>query len=242
MNNIINKIENKKVKEKITPIIPKDASSLIILRNTRKSIKVLMGRRPDNSRFMPGFYVFPGGALEKIDYYISCSSSLHKSISLKQINSKNISHSIALALAAIRETAEETGLMLASKKNTISSSKNLIDTSWQNFKNYNCEPSLDKLFYLGRAVTPAFLKIRFNARFFVAYEKDFLGKVKTNDELEELSWIKLEDIKNFICADVTEFMIKELLKLNGNISKLNSANRKKPMFTWRNRKRLITWS
>ena len=52
------------------PVHPKDASSLIILRNSRKSIEVLMGRRPLSSRFMPGIYVFPGGALDKTDYYV----------------------------------------------------------------------------------------------------------------------------------------------------------------------------
>ncbi len=40
------------------------ASLLLVERSGRR---VLMGRRPEASRFMPGVYVFPGGAVESAD-------------------------------------------------------------------------------------------------------------------------------------------------------------------------------
>ena len=47
--------------------IPRDASSVIIIKKYNK-LYVLMGRRPRTSKFMPGIYVFPGGALDKSDF------------------------------------------------------------------------------------------------------------------------------------------------------------------------------
>ena len=49
------------------PIKPKDASTLIIIKNDKKNTYVLMGQRSINSKFMPGVFVFPGGATEKDD-------------------------------------------------------------------------------------------------------------------------------------------------------------------------------
>ena len=49
------------------PIKPKDASTLIIIKNDRKNTHVLMGQRSIKSKFMPGVFVFPGGAIEKDD-------------------------------------------------------------------------------------------------------------------------------------------------------------------------------
>ena len=55
--------------------IPKDAASIIILRERKGKIYVLMGKRPENSRFMPGVYVFPGGVLERKDYLTKNSNA-----------------------------------------------------------------------------------------------------------------------------------------------------------------------
>ena len=45
-------------------VTPKDAATLILIDRTRKTPKLLMGRRHDGHKFMPGKYVFPGGRIE----------------------------------------------------------------------------------------------------------------------------------------------------------------------------------
>src|SRR5258708_22979635 len=60
------------VKEYNTPgrppvVRPRDAASLILLRGEGKALEVLAGRRPRHARFMPGVYVFPGGAIDPPD-------------------------------------------------------------------------------------------------------------------------------------------------------------------------------
>ena len=87
---------------------------------------------------------------------------------------------------------------------------------------------------------PSKLKIRFHARFFLAFYEDFIGNMKANRELENLDWISLNEAKNKKIADVTEFMLNEIIKLNNNYSKV-SKKKVFPMFTWRNNKRWIKW-
>ena len=96
------------------------------------------------------------------------------------------------------------------------------------------------MLFFGRAITPSKLKIRFHARFFLAFYEDFVGNMKANRELENLGWISLNEAKNKKIADVTEFMLNEIIKLNNNYS--NVSNKKFfPMFTWRKNKRWIKW-
>ena len=94
------------------------------------------------------------------------------------------------------------------------------------------------MLFFGRAITPAKLKIRFHARFFLAFYEDFIGKIKANRELENLDWISLSEAKNNKISDVTEFMLNEN-KLNNNYS--NVYKKVFPMFTWKNNKRWIKW-
>ncbi len=221
---------------------PKDASTIIIIKKEKKITSVLMGQRPMNSRFMPGVFVFPGGVLEKTDF-LACKFFKPKAnshINYKRMKARSTSHAQSLLLTAIRETVEETGLYLAKKEILKEKSHNLDESTWKKFFKNAYLPSTDKLYFFGRAITPAHLKIRFHARFFIAFYEDFIGKLKSNGELNNLRWISLEDAKNENVADVTEFMINELIKLNNNFSNIH-LKKTFPMFTWKNKKRWIKW-
>ncbi len=201
-----------------------------------------MGQRPMQSRFMPGVYVFPGGVTEKEDLlaYKFFKLKPNKKVNKKAMKSYSNSHCQSLLLTAIRETAEETGLYLAESNRNPSKSFINGESSWNNFTEKSYIPSIHKLLFFGRAITPSKLKIRFHARFFIAFYEDFVGKMKANRELENLGWISLNEAKNKKIADVTEFMLDEIVKLNNNYS--NLSNKKFfPMFTWRKNKRWIKW-
>jgi len=49
------------------PVRPRDAASLILLRERSTGLEVLLGRRGKDARFMPGRYVFPGGRVTAED-------------------------------------------------------------------------------------------------------------------------------------------------------------------------------
>ena len=224
------------------PTKPKDASTLIIIRKNKKKTFVLMGQRPMQSRFMPGVYVFPGGVTEKEDLqaYKFFKLKPNKKVNKKAVKSYSNSHCQSLLLTAIRETAEETGLYLAKSDRNLSKPFINGESSWNHFTEKSYIPSIHKLLFFGRAITPSKLKIRFHARFFIAFYEDFVGKMKANRELENLDWISLNEAKNKKIADVTEFMLDEIIKLNDNYS--NLSNKKFfPMFTWRKNKRWIKW-
>ena len=224
------------------PTKPKDASTLIIIRKNKNKTFVLMGQRPMQSRFMPGVYVFPGGVTEKEDLqaYKFFKLKPNKKVNKKAMKSYSNSHCQSLLLTAIRETAEETGLYLAEADRSPSKPFINNESSWNHFTEKSYIPSIHKLLFFGRAITPSKLKIRFHARFFLAFYEDFVGNMKANRELENLDWITLNEAKNKKIADVTEFMLDEIIKLNNNYS--NLSNKKFfPMFTWRKNKRWIKW-
>ena len=102
---------------------PRDATSVIIIRRDKNKCYILMGRRPKSAKFMPGFYVFPGGALDSNDYYISHAYYPKSKISNTKLKTYSHRKSKALLCSAIRETAEETGLFLGKK---VKSKKYLI--------------------------------------------------------------------------------------------------------------------
>ena len=61
----------------VRPVRPKPAASLVITKQKKNDLYVLMGQRPKNSRFAPSVWVFPGGRVEKSDM-------LNKSIKLSK--------------------------------------------------------------------------------------------------------------------------------------------------------------
>ena len=86
------------------PVVrPRDAASLILLRGEGKALEVLAGRRPLHVRFMPGVYVFPGGAIDppdRVAWSVECGS---------EALGPTLARS---ARAALRETWEEAGVLI----------------------------------------------------------------------------------------------------------------------------------
>ena len=219
---------------------PKDASSVIIINKKKNDLYVLMGKRPAKSRFMPSIYVFPGGAVDKTDYKVNKIFKLSTDLKKTLLKSRSQAHTIAIMLAGIRETAEECGLFLTRKTKFLNHKDLAFDNMWNLFLKKSLLPSIQNLHYFGRAITPAYLKTRFHARFFISNFKDFSGKIKTNGELENLEWIKLSKARLLPLADVTEFLINRLIEFKNKSSRMEGVGIY-PMFTRRNKKMWVKW-
>lgn len=180
----------------------RDAASLIVYRNNSNIIEVLMGRRRKQATFAPSVYVFPGGTLDTADNILT-SAPPFKTDGLSAVVKSNIH---ALANAAIRETWEETGLLLA-EKGKLTRSRH---ATWEQLRLKELVPSPQHLAYLGRAITPSDSLTRFHARFFVAPLERFSGTLIDEGELLDLRWVPLEEPANLPMYDVTEFMLDEL--------------------------------
>ena len=189
-----------------SPVKPKHAASLVITRQKKKKLYVLMGQRPKNSKFAPNVWVFPGGKVEKSDK-LNKDIKLNRKIltDLKKLKANNLLSS-ALISAALRETYEETGLKLINQ-------------------------NLEDLWVLARAITPANQKIRFDTKFFVLDENNFTNKIKGNGELHNLGFINIREAIKLPLFDITQFLLEDLESLNQK--KINS---KYFPFFWRYKK------
>ncbi len=202
-------------------VMPKDAATLILLDCTGSEPKVLMGKRHDRHVFMPGAYVFPGGRLDPIDRTMPVAASLDPRAERKlmaQIKRPNAAKARALALAAVRETFEETGLLLGAKSAELPTKP---DNAWAAFVEAGVLPDLSTMHFIARAVTPPRRKRRYDTRFFtadastIAHKID--GKVGADFELVELVWLPLSQIKQRIeLMAITEIVLRELNTLLEN--------------------------
>ena len=86
------------------PARPLPAATVLLLRDTPAGIEVLMTRRSLNASFAPGAYVFPGGGIDPQD------AAAHGQATCRPTQSQ--AH-LTQAIAAIRESFEELGVLLA---------------------------------------------------------------------------------------------------------------------------------
>jgi len=196
-------------------VTPKDASTLILLDRSGSEPKVLMGKRHDRHVFMPGAYVFPGGRVDPIDRSMQVAASLDPRAEQKlmaHIKRPNAAKARALALAAVRETFEETGLLLGAKASAMPAKP---DNAWAAFVDAGILPDLSTMHFVARAVTPPRRKRRYDTRFFTADASTIAhrieGKVGADFELVELVWLPLSEVKQRIeLMAITEIVLREL--------------------------------
>jgi 8-oxo-dGTP pyrophosphatase MutT (NUDIX family) len=174
---------------------PKDAATLILVDRTNQIPKVLVGKRHDKVVFMPGKFVFPGGRVDKADNRVPVAAPIPKALEqnlLKGSPKITPSRARSLAVAAIREACEETGLCLGRK---ISGASPKLEGAWQPFTDAGLLPDPSGLFLIARAITPPGRVRRFDTRFFtadasaIAHRVD--GVIHPEAELVELVWVEL---------------------------------------------------
>ena len=56
---------------------PRDSATLILIDRAHDVPKVLLGRRHERHRFLPGKFVFPGGRIEPTDRKMASAAALH---------------------------------------------------------------------------------------------------------------------------------------------------------------------
>lgn len=193
---------------------PQDAATLIIIDRSGAAPKVLLGRRHDAHKFMPGKFVFPGGRVEKTDRLMPAARELDPRTEarlLARSGQTNAGKARAFALAAVRETFEETGLMLGVKGQ---SSPNAPGGLWSAFAEAGVQPDLAALHFVGRAITPPGRPRRFDTRFFavdaqtIAHRVD--GIVGPQAELVELVWIPIAETQRLGLLTITAIILEEL--------------------------------
>jgi len=197
------------------PAVPvRDAATLILIDRSGAVPKVLMGRRHHSHRFMPGKYVFPGGRLEANDRLMPAIGQLDPRAEarlLRQVARPSRALARGLALSAIRETCEETGLLIGSKRDDAPAAP---DGPWQAFAQARVHPDLASLYFIARAITPPRQSLRYDTRFFVteatmiAHRID--GITGPDAELVELVWLPVAETARLDIAQVTRVVLRWL--------------------------------
>src|SRR5438132_2738987 len=173
---------------------PKDAATLILIDRSGEKPKVLVGKRHDKVVFMPGKYVFPGGRVDKSDNRVPVAAPISAELEanlLKGSPKITASRARSLAVAAIREACEETGLCLGRKAEGGAK----LDGPWQPFSDAGLLPDPSGLFLIARAITPPGRVRRFDTRFFTADASAIThrveGVIHPDAELVELVWVEI---------------------------------------------------
>ena len=211
---------------------PRDAATLIIVRRQRE---VLLGVRSAGHVFMPHLYVFPGGRVDPGDARVPCPLSLRPAVEDKLLRSTTRARARALAMTAVRETFEETGLVVGERPRVPVRTRS---PHWKPFFDLGQVPALHRLDYVARAITPPNRVRRYDARFFMVDAKHVAGELEGNGELEDLRWVNLRGAHRLALSPITELVLRLLRRrIDGEPEKADQV----PFFRQLNGKELIEY-
>ena len=202
----------------MTEVPIRDAATILLVRDCQTRPRVLMGQRGARAAFMPNKFVFPGGAVDAGDASVALAQPLPALCEARLRQDCDGDRSHALAVAAIRELWEETGLLLGQP----GAWHGNPPADWAGFAASGHLPAAHMLNFVFRAVTPPGRPRRFDARFFlvdadhlISDPDDFSG---ASDELSNLQWVVMEDARQFNLPFITEVVLAEVMALLPDIA------------------------
>jgi len=186
---------------------PKDAATLLVIRRDGASPRVLIGRRVRGHAFMPDKWVFPGGRIHPADYRVAAATELQPDAAAALARTCPPPRARALALTAIRETFEETGLIIGAPATGTTRSP-----EWRAFLGTGHLPHLEPLQFVGRAITPPARSRRFDARFFTVDARHLasLDPGSGSGELDEIAWFDWEAAAALDLPSITRAILGEV--------------------------------
>lgn len=181
---------------------PRDAATLLVLDQSGAEPKLLMGQRHHNMKFMPGKFVFPGGRVEPQDYLATVGCRMPRAVTSKLLRGvKGAAHrqrAFALAHAALRETQEETGVIIGTGANLPGNAEPV-------------RPDFAAFRFLARAITPARRPRRFDTRFFVVPAEQITSRGPITDgEFTAIEWFSLSDARQEDLPEITRIILDDL--------------------------------
>ncbi len=153
---------------------PRDAATTIAARPGPGGPEVVVVERAGASRFLPGYVVFPGGAVEPRD----------RDLAERWFGTADE----ALRACAVRELAEEAGLALTAEGLRSAGAADrlaAVDAS---------PPSVDRLRLISHWVAPATTPIRFNVRFFAVVVPRGVDPLADGHEATRAWWTRPADL------------------------------------------------
>ena len=192
-------------------LVPRDAATVMLLRDGPDGVEVFMMRRTLNAAFVGGFYVFPGGAVDAADRAAEVEAScvgLTDADASEQLSIP--SGGLAFWVAAVRECFEEAGVLLAAgadgtlvhfaddrsehrfeahRRAVHAGERRLIDIC----ADEGLRLAVGDIEYVSHWITPVGEPRRFDTRFFVARAP--IGQEPLHDDHETIAslWVRPAD-------------------------------------------------
>ena len=228
--------------------VPIRPAATVMLIDDRPDLQVFMLERHANTVFAGGMWVFPGGAGDHQDdaaYFqdIATHRSDREASDLMGIESGGI----AYYMAAIRETFEEAGILLALHRED-ESPLLINEENAARFENYrdrlnageielktileqeNLLADVGQMHYIARWITPLGSPRRFDARFFIARIPSSQIPLHDDGELVNSDWLRPAEVLKKYAADemamisVTERMVRSLSLFDSSETAIRSAS------------------
>ena len=176
------------------PIRPLSAATVLLLRDApdHSGLEVLMTRRSGKASFAPGAYVFPGGGIDALD----ADPATHAAAARRP--SQSDEH-LTQAIAAIRESFEELGVLLARHADGRMAGANDIAALNRHApfaaqcQAHGLQLAADSVFVLARWTADRDLPKRFDVPFLVARMPE--GQTPVADETEQFEpvWVRPQE-------------------------------------------------
>ena len=172
------------------PVLPRPAATVLLLRDAQDGIEVLMTRRSASASFAPGAYVFPGGTIDAAD------AQVHD-MAARRPGQEGLR--LTQAIAAIRESFEELGVLLARHADGRAADAQdvtALDRTLPLIEQCRARGLMlaaDQVFVLAHWITDRDLPRRFDVPFLVARMPE--GQMPVADEAEQFEpvWVRPAD-------------------------------------------------
>ena len=188
------------------PAQPRDAATVMLLRSSAAGLEVYMLRRQASMAFAPGAYVFPGGSVDARDVDEEVAWTGPDAAEWGRIFDAPPALARALVCAAVRETFEESGVLLAGES-ADSVVADATSDEWEADRRALLDRSLSLAELLGRRrlvlradllrpwsrwITPVIELRRFDTRFFAAALPAGQRTRDVGGEASEVAWVAPE--------------------------------------------------
>ncbi|MBC7604487.1 MAG: MBL fold metallo-hydrolase [Ramlibacter sp.] len=218
----------------IEPATPRPAATVLLLRDMQGGVEVLMTRRSATASFAPGAYVFPGGTIDAADAQAHAFATRRAT---------QTDEGLTQAIAAIRESFEEPGVLIA--RHADGRPADAADIAsldrHQPFVEQCVQRDLtlaaDGVFVLAHWITDRDLPRRFDVQFLVARMPEGQAPVADEAEQFEPSWVRPADALErheagaFFMVFPTIRTLQRLAKFESVQAVLDACSDEKPLWT-----------
>ncbi len=233
--------------ERRTPVTPKGASTVVLLRDTTSGPEVYLLRRHLEMAFAAGMYAFPGGTVDPRDSDTSLAWAGPTTAEWSDVLRCDEPEARALVCAAMRETFEESGVLLAGDA-ADSLVSDTTGADWERDRASLVDRNLGFAEFLDRRglvlrtdllsawahwITPEFEPRRYDTRFFLAAMPAGQRTRDVSGEADHVAWLAPRDALDGVDAGTmamlppTYVTVQEMTAFDSTVAALAAARERR---------------